>query len=59
MAERYRLSGILDLLGREFRNVRLALNHLADNYLQLDRNPGATDKVMRRVDHFIDRQRGN
>ncbi len=59
MAERYRLSGILDLLGREFRNVRLALNHLADNYLQLDRNPGATDKIMRRVDHFIERQRGN
>ncbi|MDZ7267428.1 MAG: hypothetical protein ONB48_08875 [candidate division KSB1 bacterium] len=59
MAERYRLSGILELLGREFRRVRLALNHLADNYLQLDRNPGATDKVMRRLDHFIEQRRGN
>lgn len=54
MAERYRLSEILELLGRRFQQVRLALNHMADRFLHMDRNPGATDKVMRRVDHFID-----
>jgi hypothetical protein len=57
MAERYRLSEILELLGRRFQQVRLALNHMADNYLHLDRQPGATDKVMRRVDQFIEVQR--
>ena len=59
MAERYQLSEILEVLGRNFVAARHALNHVADNYLTLDRNPGVSDKVMRRVQHFIDRKQSN
>jgi hypothetical protein len=56
IAEKFRLSDILYLLSQQFRQVRLALNHLADSFLHLDRHAGATDKVMRRLDHFIEKR---
>ena len=52
IAQKYRLSDILYLLGQQFRQVRLALNHIADSFLHLDRNPGATDRVIRRLENF-------
>ena len=52
LAQKYRLSDILYLLGQQFRQVRLALNHIADSFLHLDRNPGATDRVIRRLENF-------
>jgi len=59
MAERFQLSEILELLAGRFKEVRLALNYLVDNFLHLDRNQNTMDRVLRRVDAFIDRQRQN
>jgi len=56
VAEKYRLSDILYLLGQQFRQVRLALNHVADSFLHLDRNSGATDRVIRRLDNFREKR---
>jgi len=56
IAEKYCLSDILYLLGQQFRQVRLALNHLADSYLHLDRNAGMTDRVIRRLDNFREKR---
>lgn len=56
IAAKYHLSDILYVLGQQFRQVRLALNHLADSFLHLDRNPGATDRVIRRLDHFREKR---
>lgn len=52
IAEKYRLADILYLLGQQFRQVRLALNHLTDSFLHLDRHAGTTDRVVRRLDNF-------
>lgn len=56
-AERMQLSETLELLGRCFKRVRMALNHVAENYMHLDRNAGGLDRVLRRVDQFIAQQR--
>jgi len=56
IAEKYRLADILYVLGQQFRQVRLALNHLADSFLHLDRNAGATDRVMRRLENFREKR---
>jgi len=56
MAEKYCVSDILYLLGQQFRQVRLALNHIADSFLHLDRHPGVTDRVIRRLDHFREKR---
>ncbi|MDZ7364166.1 MAG: hypothetical protein ONB46_26160 [candidate division KSB1 bacterium] len=56
IAEKYCLADILDLLGQQFRQVRLALNHLTDSFLHLDRHAGATDRVMRRLDNFREKR---
>lgn len=56
IAQKYRLSDILDLLGQQFRQVRLALNHIADSFLYLDRHPGATDRVARRLENFREKR---
>lgn len=56
IAQKYRLSDILYLLGQQFRQVRLALNHIADSFLYLDRNPGATDRVIRRLENFREKR---
>ena len=56
-AERYRVSEILEFLGRRFKQVRLALNHMTESFVHLDRRPHSLDRVMRRVDQFIDGQR--
>ena len=52
LAEKYRLADILCVLGQQFRQVRLALNHLTDSFLHLDRNAGTTDRVIRRLENF-------
>lgn len=57
-AERLQLSETLELLGRRFKRVRLALNHMTENYLHMERNPGGLESVLRRVDQFIARERG-
>jgi hypothetical protein len=56
MAEKFRLSDILYLLGQQFRQVRLALNHLTDSFLHLDRHAGVTDRVIRRLDNFREKR---
>jgi len=56
IAEKYRLADILYLLGQQFRQVRLALNHLTDSFLHLDRHAGATDRVIRRLDNFREKR---
>lgn len=56
IAEKYRLSDILYLLGQQFRQVRLALNHIADSFLHLDRNAGAADRVFRRLENFREKR---
>ncbi|NUO81368.1 hypothetical protein HUU05_14920 [candidate division KSB1 bacterium] len=57
-AERLRLNEVLELLGRHFKRVRLALNHAVENYMHLDRNANSWERVRRRVDQFIAEQRG-
>ncbi|RMD99012.1 MAG: hypothetical protein D6814_06360 [Calditrichaeota bacterium] len=54
LAERWHLARILEILGTHFRQVRLALNHMVDHYMQLNRNPQSMDAMMRRVQSFID-----
>jgi hypothetical protein len=57
-AERFRLSEILEFLGRRFKQVRLALNYMTESFVHLDSKPNTFDRVLRRVDQFIDEQRG-
>jgi hypothetical protein len=57
IAEKFRLADILEVLGRQFRHVRLALNHLADSFFHLDRNPGTSDRVVRRLDNFVEKRK--
>jgi len=57
-AGRYRLSETLEFLGRRFKQVRQALNHMTENYVHLDRRPQSLDRVLRRVADFIDAQQG-
>lgn len=57
-AERFRVNEVLGLLSRRFKRVRLALNHVVENYMHLDRNAGGMDRMLRRVDQFIATQRG-
>ena len=58
-AQQYQLSEIYSILGCQFKRIRLALNHFSDSYLALDKNPGAMDQTLRRVNSFIDRQHQN
>ncbi len=55
-AERFRVSEILEFLGRHFKQVRLALNYMTESLMHLDRHPNTLDRVLRRVDQFIDNQ---
>ncbi len=57
-AARYGLDETLEVLGRRFKRVRLALNHAVENYMCLDRKAAGLDGVMRRVGQFIAQQRG-
>ncbi len=57
-AERFRLGEILEFLGRRFKQVRLALNYMTENFVHLDRHANTLDRVLRRVDQFIDAQQG-
>lgn len=55
LALKYCLVDILAQLADQFHTVRLALNHLADNYMKLDdRNPPPLDKLLRQI--FFGRQ---
>ncbi len=45
----YSLVEILATLSERFRTVRLALNELADNYVQLDARPPGLDKMLRQI----------
>jgi hypothetical protein len=56
IAEKFCLADVLEVLGSQFRHVRLALNHLADTFFHLDRNAGASDRVMRRLDGFVEKR---
>src|SRR5262245_60020644 len=58
-AARFCLSEILEFLARRFKQVRLALNYMTENFVQLDRKPNALDRVLRRVDQFIENQQGD
>lgn len=57
IAEKFQLTDILEVLGRQFRPVRLALNQVADSFLHLDHKTGATDRVLRRLDHFVEKRK--
>lgn len=57
-AARHGLHETLEVLGRRFKRVRLALNYVVENYMCLDRNRAGIDGVMRRVEQFIAQQRG-
>jgi hypothetical protein len=57
-AERFRLSEILEFLGRRFKQVRLALNYMTESFLHLDSKPNTLDRVLRRVDQSIDDRQG-
>lgn len=57
-AERFRLNEILEFLGRRFKQVRLALNYMTESFVHLDHKANTLDRVLRRVDHFIEEQRG-
>ena len=57
VAEQWQLSHILELLGNQFRKIRLALNYMVDHYMKMDDKPQTLEKVMRRVQTFIDEQR--
>ena len=57
-AERFQVGEILEFLARHFKQVRLALNYMAESLLHLDRQPNTHDRVLRRVDQFIDGQHG-
>lgn len=48
-AEEYRLVEILSSLAGQFRRVRIALNKMADEFIQLDDNQENLDKVLRRI----------
>ena len=54
IAEKHQLAPVLEILGMRFRQVRRALNHMVDNYMNLDRYPQSTDRAMRRVHTFIE-----
>ncbi|MFQ5640959.1 MAG: hypothetical protein ACE5IR_23525 [bacterium] len=49
LAARYRLVDILANLAQRFRQVRIALNRLTDDYLNLDETPLSLDKVLRKI----------
>ncbi len=57
-AVRYRLVEILSNLASMFRQVRIALNKLADEYIVLDERPDSMDKMLRKI-FFDDRELGN
>lgn len=59
LAEQYQLVEIFELLARHFRDVRLALNYMTDEYLHLDRHKMSMDRVQRRLEHFAESQRRN
>lgn len=55
MAVKYSLVKILATLAERFRNVRIALNTLADNYVALQEGAGSLDKTLRQI--FFGNQR--
>ncbi len=57
LAERWQVADILETLGTQFRKVRLALNYMVDEYMQLDRQKQSLDRVYRRLQDFIDERR--
>lgn len=59
LAERYQLVQIFEILARHFRDVRLALNYMTDEYLHLDRKKMSMDRVQRRLEHFAESRRRN
>jgi len=48
-AAEYRLAGILGSLAGQFRQIRIALNKMADEFMQLDDNREDLDKILRQI----------
>ncbi len=57
IAEKWRLAQTLEILGSEFRTIRFALNDMSERRLNLDDNAQKPEKVIRRVNAFIERKR--
>lgn len=57
VARRMELESILETLAERFKPIRLALNYMVDNYLNLDETPQGTTRAYRRLQDFIDDRR--
>ncbi len=57
LASKYRLVEILATLAERFRQVRIALNNLVDNYVVIQNGPDSMDKMLRQI--FFGNQNDN